>query len=61
MEGLLLIRRKDPAQGAALHAWIDHHILARFEGRVPAVDTAMAQHCARANSGGYRDRAPLLS
>jgi len=45
--GALLIARKDPAQGAHLRAWIDHQILARFECRILAVDTAVAQRCAR--------------
>ena len=45
--GVLLIARKDAAQGAVLRTWIDHQILARFEGRVLAIDTAVAQRCAR--------------
>jgi predicted nucleic acid-binding protein len=45
--GALLIARKGAAQGAVLRAWIDHQVLARFEGRVLAVDTAVAQRCAR--------------
>jgi toxin FitB len=45
--GALLIVRKDPAQRAVRRAWIDHQILARFEGPVLAVDTAVAQRCAR--------------
>src|ERR1700730_17630942 len=45
--GALLIARKDATQGAVLRAWIDHQILTRFEGRVLAVDTAVAQRCAR--------------
>ena len=45
--GALLIARKDAAQGAILRAWIDHQILVRFEGRILAVDTAVAQRCAR--------------
>lgn len=45
--GALLIARKDAAQGAVLRAWIDQQVLARFEGRVLAVDTAVAQRCAR--------------
>lgn len=45
--GALLIARKDAPQGAVLRAWIDHQILARFEGRILAVDTAVAQRCAR--------------
>jgi predicted nucleic acid-binding protein len=30
-----------------LRAWIDNQILPRFEGRILAVDTAVAQRCAR--------------
>ncbi len=45
--GVLLIERRDAAQGAILRAWIDHQVLPRFEGRVLAVDTAVAQRCAR--------------
>ena len=45
--GALLIARKDAAQGAVLRGWIDHQVRARFEGRVLAVDTAVAQRCAR--------------
>jgi predicted nucleic acid-binding protein len=45
--GALLIGRKDSAQGESLRAWIDHQVLGRFEGRVLAVDTAVAQRCAR--------------
>jgi predicted nucleic acid-binding protein len=45
--GVLLIARKDAAQGAVLRGWIDHQILPRFDGRVLAIDTAVAQRCAR--------------
>ena len=45
--GALLIARRDAAQGAVLRAWIDHQILPRFDGRVLAVDTAVAQRCAQ--------------
>jgi toxin FitB len=45
--GALLIARKDAAQGELLRGWIDHQILAQFEGRVVAVDTAVAQRCAQ--------------
>jgi hypothetical protein len=45
--GALQIARKDAAQGAVLRAWIDDQILPRFEGRILAVDTAVAQRCAR--------------
>jgi len=45
--GAVLSARKDAAQGAVLRAWIDDQILSRFEGRILAVDTAVAQRCAR--------------
>ena len=45
--GTLLIERRDPAQGALLRAWIDHRVLPAFAGRILAVDTAVAQRCAR--------------
>src|ERR1700730_16427069 len=42
--GALQIARRDAAQGAVLRAWIDDQILPRFEGRILAVDTAVAHH-----------------
>ena len=45
--GARLIERKDAVQGAALRSWIDDHILVRFEGRILAIDTAVAQRCAQ--------------
>jgi predicted nucleic acid-binding protein len=43
--GALQIAR-DAAQGAVLRAWIDDQVLPRFEGRILAIDTAVAQRCA---------------
>jgi predicted nucleic acid-binding protein len=45
--GALLSARRDAAQGAVLRAWIDDQILPRFEARILAVDTVVAQCCAR--------------
>ena len=45
--GARFIGRKDAAQGAVLRAWIDDQILARFEGRILAIDTAVARRCAQ--------------
>ena len=45
--GALLVQRRDPAQGATLRTWLDGHVLPAFAGRVLAVDTAVAQRCAR--------------
>lgn len=45
--GILQIERRDPTQGAVLRAWLDGHVLPAFTGRILAVDTAVAQRCAR--------------
>lgn len=45
--GILLIERRDPAQGAILRAWLDGRVLPAFDGRILAVDIAAAQRCAK--------------
>lgn len=45
--GALLMERRDKAQGLVLRSWIDEQIMPRFEGRVLAIDAAVAQRCAR--------------
>ncbi len=45
--GALLMERKDQTKAALLRAWIDGQVMPRFEGRILAVDTAVAQRCAR--------------
>ena len=45
--GMLLLARRDAAQGAMLRAWIDAKVLPAFAGRILPVDTAVAQRCAR--------------
>jgi len=60
--GALLVARKDAAQGAVLRAWIENHILARFEGRVLAIDTSVALRCARLHVPDPRaDRDALIA
>ena len=44
--GTLLVERRDAAQGAALRAWMDSHVLPAFAGRILAVDIVVAQQCA---------------
>ena len=44
--GILLLERRDKAQGAVLRAWLNSHVLPTFSGRILAIDTAVAQHCA---------------
>ena len=45
--GVLLIERRDPAQGGLLRAWLDRHVLPAFAGRVLPIDTGVARRCAR--------------
>lgn len=45
--GVLQIERRDSAQGRLLRAWLDSYVLPEFNGRVLAVDTAIALCCAR--------------
>ena len=56
--GILLIERRDPTQGAILRTWLDAHVLPTFSGRILAVDTAVAQRCAKLHvpdPRAYRD------
>lgn len=45
--GVLMIERRDAAQGAVLRAWVERKVLPAFEGRILPVDTAVALRCAR--------------
>ena len=44
--GILLIERRDSHQGALLRSWMEEHVLPAFDGRILAIDTAVAQRCA---------------
>ena len=60
--GVLLVERRDPAQGAVLRVWLDSHVLPAFTGRVLAVDIAVAQRCARLHVPDPRaDRDALIA
>ena len=45
--GVLLAERRDPMQGALFRAWLDHHVLPAFDGRILPVDLAVAHRSAR--------------
>ena len=45
--GVLMRQRRDETQGAILRAWVDTKVLPAFKDRILAVDTAVAQRCAR--------------
>lgn len=45
--GVLLVERRDPPQGAIFRAWLDHHVLPAFAGRILPVDSAVARRSAK--------------
>ncbi len=45
--GVLLVERRDPAQGAIFRAWLNAHVLPAFTGRILPVDTAVVLRSAR--------------
>ena len=44
--GVLLIERRDGAQGAILRGWLENQVLPAFAGRILPVDTAVARRSA---------------
>jgi predicted nucleic acid-binding protein len=45
--GILLVERRDRAQGEILRAWMDGHVLPAFAERILAIDTPVARRCAQ--------------
>jgi toxin FitB len=45
--GILLIERRDVAQGARLRTWMDGYVLPEFAERTVLIDRAVALACAR--------------
>jgi toxin FitB len=44
--GMLLLARRDAAQGAMLRAWFEQRVLPAFAGRILPIDLAIARRCA---------------
>ncbi len=44
--GILLVERRDKAQGGRLRAWMDRQVLREFADRTLPLDTAVALRCA---------------
>ncbi len=60
--GILLVERKDPAQGAVLRSWLNTHVLPAFSDRILPVDTAVAQCCAKLHvPNPHSDRDALIA
>lgn len=45
--GILLLERRDKAQGAMLRTWLNKYVLPAFAGRILSIDLTVAQHCAK--------------
>ena len=55
---ILLVKRRDPSQGALLHTWLNTHVLPVFSDRILPMDVAVAICCAKLhvpNPCSYRD------
>jgi predicted nucleic acid-binding protein len=60
--GILLVERRDDAQGQILRRWLDRHVLPAFEDRILAVDATVALRCARMHVPDRRsDRDALIA
>jgi predicted nucleic acid-binding protein len=44
--GVLLIERRDPAQGSRLRRWLEDRVLAPFDRQILPVDAGVARRCA---------------
>ncbi|KAF0227443.1 MAG: Plasmid stability-like [Beijerinckiaceae bacterium] len=45
-QGVLLVERRDAAQGALLRSWLERYVLPEFENRVLPIDATVARRCA---------------
>lgn len=52
--GILLIERRDLAQGARLRTWMDGYVLPEFAERTVLIDRAVALACARLHAPAPR-------
>jgi predicted nucleic acid-binding protein len=60
--GILLVERKDIAQGTLLRTWLEDHVLPAFADRILSIDTVVARKCARLNVPNKRsDRDSLIA
>ena len=59
--GILLIERRDSAQGAVLRSWLNTHVLPAFSERIIVVDTAVAQCCAKLHVPPRSDRDAMIA
>lgn len=58
--GILGLQRRDGAQGALLREWMDDRVRPEFEGRILAIDDAVATRCAHLHIPDRRNEADAL-
>jgi len=58
--GVLLIERRDAAQGKVLRVWLDQSVLPAFESRILPVDVEVARRCARMHVPDLRSERDAL-
>ena len=58
--GVLLIERRDAAQGKVLRAWLNQSVLPAFEGRILPGDVEVARRCARLHGPDPRSERDAL-
>ncbi|MEZ5590204.1 MAG: type II toxin-antitoxin system VapC family toxin [Gammaproteobacteria bacterium] len=44
--GILLVERRDAKQGMLLRCWLEERVMPAFDGRILAIDSAVARCCA---------------
>jgi Predicted nucleic acid-binding protein, contains PIN domain len=60
--GIRLMERRDQTQGGILRTWMDGHVLPTFVDRILAIDSAIAQRCAKLHVPDPRsDRDALIA
>lgn len=60
--GVLLVERRDTAQGTILRGWLENAVLPTFADRILPVDTAVARRCAALHVPDRRaDRDALIA
>ena len=53
--GALRMSRRDEREGAMLQRWVTESVLAKFEGRIIALDSAIALRCAELHGAADAD------
>lgn len=58
--GVLMLERRDPAQGAVLRRWMTDYLVPSFSGRIVPIDAAVSVRCAGLHVPDRRPEADAL-